>query len=88
MVTKLTPHPVKKHKEEVREDFGPPPVFPEISRRRRSIKSFPERFWLFSKLPSWFLKSSVALNNSGHVIAMKYGFSQGKSQLSLGGKVI
>lgn len=25
------------------------------------------------------LKSSVALNNSGRIIAMKYGFSQGKA---------
>lgn len=54
MVTKLSPHPVKKHKEKVREDFGPPPVFQRFLEGVTLFNHFQSGFGCFLSSPLGF----------------------------------
>lgn len=54
MVTKLAPHPVKKHKEKVREDFGPPPVCQRFLEGVTLLNHFQSGFGCFLSSPLGF----------------------------------
>lgn len=61
------------------------PLFPSFFKSITLLNNFQSSLGCFLSSPL-VLKSSVTLNNSGCIIAMKYGFSQGKASYPWGEK--